>query len=55
MRFHGKKSVYQLFLGHLERENGNALVAAESHILCDVKNECRLTHGGTGRDKHQVL
>ena len=52
--FHGEQTVHQLFLTHLQAENGHALSGMESHILGDIQHERRLTHGRPCRDEHQI-
>ena len=54
MGFHRQQTVHELFLGHFQTEDRNGDILAERHILCDIQNERRLSHGRTGRYQHQV-
>jgi hypothetical protein len=41
-------------LAHLEREEGDALLLGDRHVLRDVERERRLAHRRASRDDHQV-
>ncbi len=45
-----KNTVGDLLSVHFQAEKGNRQVIFQRNIHSDIDNECRLTHGRTGRD-----
>ena len=52
--FHGKHTVDQLLLTHLQTEDGHGEIPFKCHIPCQVQHKGSLTHGRTGCNQHQI-
>lgn len=52
--FQGKHTIDQLLLTHFQTEYGYRQILLKCYMLRDIQYKCRLTHGRTGCDQHQV-
>ena len=50
-----EQALYQLFPGHFQGEEGHAPMGrGNTHILCDIQDEGRFTHGRAGSDDDEI-
>ena len=54
MRFHGKKTIYQLLLGHLQTEDRHGHIFTKRHILSNIQYKCRFSHGRSRRNQYKI-
>ena len=54
MGFHGKKTVYQLLLGHLQTEDRHGHIFTKCHILGNIQHKSSFSHGRSRRNQYKV-
>ena len=54
VRFHSKKTVYQLLLGHLQTENSHGHIFTKRHILGNIQYKGSFSHGRSSCDQYKI-